>query len=170
MSDKEKLNEDCGCGGTSNNIRNFTSSSSNKRTPDPMVGKEVSLVDGRKGIVDDAIRNNTGEVIGYVIEGGRGKYRVFKNKILEAKEVKEQDGGGDGGGFASLDTTIGMGDVVPRIGDQEGSGDQFPTLGFGTRPSRKKKKKTKNPLESDKMVDTSLMDFDTFIKNSKENQ
>ena len=161
----EEINEDCGCGGeTTNNIRSYNSG--NRYSPDPLVGKRVSLVDGREGIVDDSIRNNNGEVIGYVIEGGRGKYRVFKNKIAESYDVDEQDGGfgGDGGAFASLDSTPGMGDVHPPIGDQEGSGDVFPSIGFSRRKKKDKKKK------SERVLDTSLMNFDAFIKNSKKNQ
>jgi hypothetical protein len=165
---EEKLDEGCGCGGdTTNNIRNYTSY--NKYSPDPLVGKTVNLIDGRTGTVDDSIRNSNGEVIGYVIEGDKGKYRVFKNKIAESIDIDEQDGGGmgDGGGFASLDSTPGMGDIHPPIGNEEGSGDVFPSIGFSK--DRKKKGKERK-RKSGKMVDTSLMNFDTFIKNSKKNQ
>ena len=168
---EEKIDEGCGCGGNSTeNIRNYNNYNSNsKYSQDPLVGKRVNLVDGRSGMVDDSIRNNNGEVIGYVIEGDKGKYRVFKNKIAESIDLDEQDGGmgGDGGAFASLDSTPGMGDIHPPIGDQEGSGDVFPSIGFTKGMSKKRKKKKKT---SGNMFDTSLMDFDSFIKNSKRNQ
>jgi hypothetical protein len=173
---KEELNEDCGCGSTTDNIRSYTGSSTPKYSQDPLVGKKVSLVDGRSGMVDDSIRNNTGEVIGYVIEGDRGSYRVFKNKISGLLSES-------GGAFASLPSTPGMGNVVPPTPEKEGSGDQFPSLSVGTPAAKGKKKKrmtdfagttgsvektttarTPNPL------DMSLMDFKTFVTNSKKNQ
>ena len=152
----EELNEDCGCGSTSNNIRDYQNN--NKRTydSDPLVGKRVSLVDGRSGKVDDSIRNSLGEVIGYVIEGDRGTYRVFKDKVILESE----------GAMASLPNTPGMGDVVPPTPDQEGSGDQFPSLSVGTPAAKKKKKDTKK----DNPISSSLMDFKSFIKSSKSNQ
>ena len=68
----EELNEDCGCQSTTDTIRTFTTPTYSRFEPDPLVGKRVNLSDGRSGLVDDSIRNNTGEVIGYVIEGDRG--------------------------------------------------------------------------------------------------
>ena len=171
---KEELNEDCGCGSTTDNIRSYTSYASPKYSQDPLVGKMVSLIDGRKGKVDDSIRNNTGEVIGYVIEGDRGTYRVFKNKISGMLDES-------GGAFASLPSTPGMGNVVPPTPGKEGSGDQFPTLTAGTPAAKGKKKNKLNDFAgvtgaskknkpTPNPIDTSLMDFNTFISNSKKNQ
>jgi hypothetical protein len=157
---EEKLDEDCGCGGTTDSIRNFTSASTtaSRYNQDPLVGTRVNLVDGRTGKVDDSIRNNTGEVIGYVIEGDRGTYRVFKNKISGPIEEGE-------GAMASLSATPGMGNVIPPGPGRTGSGDQFPSLSVGT-PAAKKKKKKKDPNPTD----TSLMDFKTFLNKTKGNQ
>ena len=60
------MSEDCGCGGTTSNIREYESYRASKYDQDPLVGKRVSLIDGRSGRVDDSIRNSVGEVIGYV--------------------------------------------------------------------------------------------------------
>jgi hypothetical protein len=163
----EEINEDCGCGGeATNNIRSH--SAGRKYSQDPLVGKRVNLVDGRSGTIDDSIRNSNGEVIGYVIEGGKGKYRVFKNKISEAEEVEEQDGGiGGDGGFATLGSTPGMGDVSFPTDGGEGSGDMWPTIGFSKDRGKKGKKRKK---KRGKMLDVSLMNFDSFIKNTKKTQ
>lgn len=160
MEKDKELNEDCGCNSAAENIRSFTSSSvPSKYSQDPLVGKRVNLVDGRSGLVDDSIRNNTGEVIGYVIEGDRGKYRVFSNKISGTIEE-------GAGAFASLSSTPGMGDIKPPMPDgTPGSGDQFPSLTVGTPAAKKKdKKKQENPYSS------SLMDFKSFMKSGKKNQ
>ena len=110
-------------------------------------------------MVDDSIRNNTGEVIGYVIEGDRGSYRVFKNKISGI--IQES-----GEALASLANTPGMGNVKPPLPDgTPGSGDQFTSLSAGT-PAAKRKKGKKNPNP----LDTSLMDFKAFIQSSSKNQ
>lgn len=154
----KKLDEDCGCGATTDSIRSFTDSSASRYNPDPLVGLRVNLIDGRSGKVDDSIRNNTGEVIGYIIEGDKGTYRVFKNKI--AGKIDESEGS-----MSSLSTTPGMGDVVPPGPGRTGSGDQFPSLSVGTPAAKKnKKKKQANP------IDTSLMDFKTFLNKTKGNQ
>jgi hypothetical protein len=156
--DNEKLNEDCGCVSTTDTIRTHTQGNF-KYATDPLVGKMVSLVDGRKGLVDDAIRNNTGEVVGYVIEGDKGNYRVFKNKISNTIEES-------GGAFATLPSVPGMGNVKPPMPDgTPGSGDQFPTLTAGT-PGAKKKKNKKEPNP----IDTSVLDFESFKKKMKQNQ
>lgn len=156
-----ELNEDCGCNGTTENIRSYSSSSTSRYSQDPLVGKKVSLVDGRSGMVDDSIRNNTGEVIGYVIEGDRGNYRIFKNKISGVLD--------ESGPMASLANTPGQGDVMPPLpGGKPGSGDQFPSLSAGT-PSARKKVKEKDKKEPNP-INTSLMDYETFLKNSKLNQ
>ena len=140
----ENINEkeDCGCGSTTNNIRDYEGSRSRTYDSDPLVGKRVSLIDGRSGRVDDSIRNSVGEVIGYVIEGDRGVYRVFKDKIINPID--------ESGPMATL-----------------ASGDQFPSINVGTPAAKKKNKKNKatpNP------IDTSLMDFKSFISNSKGSQ
>lgn len=156
----EKLNEDCGCGGSSESIRGFEHNrNESKYSSDPLVGKKVSLNDGRTGSVDDTIRNSLGEVIGYVIEGDEGTYRVFKNKISGILNESS-------GAFASLDSVQGMGDAIPPSSTRTGSGDQFPSLSVGTSSAKGSSKKTKkeSPLK------TSLLDFKSFIKKSKENQ
>jgi hypothetical protein len=154
----EKLNEDCGCESTSNTIRTHTQGNF-KYSTDPLVGKMVSLIDGRKGLVDDAIRNNTGEVIGYVIEGDRGNYRVFKNKISDVLTES-------GEAFATLPSVPGMGDIKPPMPDgTPGSGDKFSSL--STRKSQVRKNKNKkepNPFDS------SVLDFESFKKKMKEMQ
>jgi len=156
-----EVNEDCGCGATSNNIRSYNSHIASKYDQDPLVGKRVSLIDGRSGIVDDSIRNSTGEVIGYVIEGDRGMYRVFKDKI--ASQIEE-----GGGAMASLAGTPGIGPIVPPGPGKTGSGDQFPSLNVGTPSARKKKKKVSK--ENPSPISNSLMDFKTFMNNTKKNQ
>jgi len=155
------MSEDCGCGSTTDNIRDYNSHKTNKYDSDPLVGKRVSLVDGRSGRVDDSIRNSVGEVIGYVIEGERGMYRVFKDKI--SSELEES-----GGAMASLSGTPGMGNVVPPGPGRTGSGDQFPSLTVGTPAAKKKKKKVSK--ENPSPISNSLMDFKTFMNNSKANQ
>lgn len=155
------MSEDCGCGGATNNIREYETNRSNKYDQDPLVGKRVSLIDGRSGRVDDSIRNSIGEVIGYVIEGERGMYRVFKDKI--STELEES-----GGAMASLSSTPGMGNVVPPGPGRTGSGDQFPSLTVGTPAAKNKKKKTSK--ENSSPISSSLMNFRNFIKNSKSNQ
>lgn len=157
----ENINEkeDCGCGSTANNIRDYEGYRSRTYDTDPLVGKRVSLVDGRSGRVDDSIRNSVGEVIGYVIEGDRGVYRVFKDKIINPID--------ESGPMATLASTPGMGDIVPPTPNKDGSGDQFPSLNVGTPAAKKKNKKSKSTPNP---IDTSLMDFKSFISNSKGSQ
>ena len=155
------MSEDCGCGETTSNIREYESYRASKYDQDPLVGKRVSLIDGRSGRVDDSIRNSVGEVIGYVIEGERGMYRVFKDKI--SSELEES-----GGAMASLAGTPGMGNVVPPGPGRIGSGDKFPSLEVGTPAARKKKKKVSK--ETPNPISNSLMDFKTFQRASKSNQ
>jgi hypothetical protein len=155
------MSEDCGCGGTTDNIRSYENHRPAKYGQDPLVGKKVSLIDGRSGIVDDSIRNSVGEVIGYVIEGERGMYRVFKDKI--SSEIEES-----GGPMASLAGTPGMGNVSPPGPGRTGSGDQFPSLTVGTPAAKKKKKKVSK--ENTSPISSSLMDFKTFMNNTKTNQ
>jgi len=156
------MEEDCGCGSATENIRDYNTYKSNKYEQDPLVGKKVSLIDGRRGRVDDSIRNSMGEVIGYVIEGERGMYRVFKDKINGT--LDEQ-----GEGMASLDGTPGMGDVTPPMPGKDGSGDKFPSLTVGTPAARGNKKK-KTTKETPNPISSTLMDFRSFLKNSKKNQ
>lgn len=157
MENKENLNEDCGCGSTSNNIREFTTTSYSKYSQDPLVGKKVNLVDGRKGVVDDSIRNSTGEVIGYVIEGDMGKYRVFSNKIKGIDESGEA--------LATLPSTPGMGNIKPPMPDgTPGSGDRWDSVALTKGKKKGKDKKHPNNFSS------SLMDFKSFMTNSKKNQ
>jgi hypothetical protein len=155
------MSEDCGCGGTTDNIRSYENHRPAKYDQDPLVGKKVSLIDGRSGIVDDSIRNSVGEVIGYVIEGERGMYRVFKDKI--SSEIEES-----GGPMASLAGTPGMGNVIPPGPGRTGSGDQFPSLTVGTPAAKKKKKKVSK--ENPNPISSSLMNFKTFMNNTKTNQ
>jgi hypothetical protein len=158
----EELNEDCGCGQSTENIKSYESHS--KYSVDPMVGKSVSLNDGRTGRVDDSIRNNTGEVIGYVIEGSEGSYRVFKNKIGNVLDEQEAVAA-PAAGLTTLANVQGMGDPMPPgPGGKIGSGDKFPSLTVGTPAAKEdeKKKKKKNDTK-----DGSLMDFNTFLKKSK---
>ena len=162
----EELNEDCGCGSNTEDIRSFTGSATPRYSQDPLVGKNVSLSDGRKGLVDDSIRNGTGEVIGYVIEGNMGKYRVFKNKIAGVLDES-------GGPMATLPQVPGMGNVVPPTRGKEGSGDQFPSLTVGTPAASNKKKikkESKEPKKDPNPIDTSLMNYKSFISSSKKNQ
>lgn len=101
----------------------------------------------------------------------------MENKIMEAcgcdgYSLQEMDGGapaGDmGGGFASLDTTPGMGPVVaPGAGGTNadfydgpvGSGDKFSSLTVGTPAAGKKKKK-----------DRVIKDFNSFKEAMKKLQ
>ena len=72
-----------------------------------------------------------------------------------------------GGAMASLAGTPGMGDIAPPGPGRTGSGDQFPSLTIGTPAAGKKKKKkdsNKSPLDS------SVMDYKSFLSNSKKNQ
>ena len=118
----EELNEDCGCGQKANEPSYKPSPYT--QSPDINVGKIANLFDGRSGMVDDAIRNSTGEVIGYVINGNKGLFRTFKEKIESFNESE--------GAMATLSNTPGMGDPMLPGPDHIGSGDQFPSLTAGT--------------------------------------
>jgi len=150
----EELNEDCGCGGA--HYEPTEHAVPNQRSTDPMVGKNVRLQDGRSGLVDDSIRNSRGEVIGYVIEGDRGNFRVFRDKIAEILGESEV--------MATPANVPGMGDVAPPTRTSTGSGDQFPTLTVGTPGAKSKKKK---PTEKRK---SSVMSFDDFMGHAKKTQ
>ncbi len=86
----------------------------------------------------------------YVVEMWQMQEKMKSCGVLEY-ELQEMDGGGDvGGGFASLDATPGMGNVIPPqaggtnadfYGGKVGSGDKFTTLTVGTPAAKKSKKK-----------------------------
>jgi hypothetical protein len=146
----EKIDEGCGCGGGSTPINTPI------REIDPSVGKIASLSDGRSGKINDSIRNSRGEVIGYVMDGERGTFRVFKDKVTSIYENE--------GGMASLEGTPGMGEVQPPTRTSDGSGDVFPTLTAGTGSAKKGKKKSTKPLPK------SVLDWETFRKNMLKSQ
>jgi len=157
----EELNEDCGCNGQTEStgitrLQDFQSSN------DPLVGRKVSLIDGRTGKIDDSIKNSRNEVIGYVIEGDKGPFRVFKDKIAEIDES---------GAMAGVQTTAGMGNVAPpQPGGGKGSGDYFPTLDAGTPAAKKKEKAKKKEQDKPKEKDNysmGLMDWKAFSKSMK---
>lgn len=84
--------------------------------------------------------------------------------------IKEMEGGDGGGGFASLGSTPGMGDVsTPTAGGtnydfysgEAGSGDIFTTLYPGTSSAKKGKKKKSLSL---------IKDFQKFVNSMKKNQ
>ncbi len=152
-----ELNEDCGCGATSNETSEQPIQY--QKSPDPMVGKRVQLHDGRNGLVDDSIRNSRGEVIGYVIEGDKGNFRVFRDKVAGILDESET--------MATPSNVIGMGDVTPPTRTSPGSGDQFPTLTVGTPAAKSKKKKVVEKPEKRK---SSVMSFKDFMGISKKSQ
>lgn len=153
-----ELNEDCGCGGGAH-YEPSRGQSTNQKSLDPMVGKNVRLQDGRSGLVDDSIRNSRGEVIGYVIEGDRGNFRVFRDKISGVIDESEV--------MATPSNVSGMGDVAPPTRTSPGSGDQFPTLTVGTPAAKSKKKKSADKQEKRKSL---VMSFKDFMGNAKKNQ
>jgi len=84
--------------------------------------------------------------------------------------IEEMEGGDGGGGFASLGSTPGMGDVsAPSAGGTNydfysgdvGSGDVFTTLYPGTPAAKKGKKKKSLSL---------IKDFDKFVNSMKKSQ
>jgi hypothetical protein len=147
----EKIDEGCGCGGGGSTPINTPI-----REIDPSVGKIASLSDGRSGKINDSIRNSRGEVIGYVMDGERGTFRVFKDKVTSIYENE--------GGMASLEGTPGMGEVQPPTRTSDGSGDVFPALTTGTGSAKKGKKKSTKPLPK------SVLDWETFRKNMLKSQ
>ena len=150
----QKINEDCGCGASSNPTQSVTQSS---YQPDPNVGKLATVVDGRSGTINDSIRNSRGEVIGYVLNNERGTFRVFKDKVSQINESE--------GAMASLAAVPGMGEVQPPTRDSVGSGDRFPSLTTGSPAAKggKKKKKSKSPSNP-------VMGWNEFRKNMLKNQ
>jgi len=149
----KKENEDCGCGQVSNESSiNLRPSISN----DPNYGKFATLADGRVGKIDDSIRNSTGDVIGYVLSGDRGTFRVFKDKVVSFNESD--------GGMSSLSATPGMGNpALPTPDGGLGSGDQFPTLTAGTPAANGKSKKSEKRKSN-------LLDWDKFSSIMKKSQ
>jgi hypothetical protein len=151
----EKLNEDCGCGGGSTPEARMRPVSKDQRNPN--LGKIANLADGRKGLVDDSIRNSTGEIIGYVLTNEKGAFRVFKDKVEYFTEST--------GAMSSLGATVGMGPVTPPTPTSTGSGDQFPTIGGGKGPVKETPKQKKARKEN--RFTSNLMDFSSFLKTSK---
>lgn len=105
----------------------------------------------------------------YVVEMWQMSERM-KSCVGEGYELQEMEGGpaGDAGGgaFASLDTTQGMGNVIPPeaggtnadfYGGRVGSGDKFSTLTVGTPAARKNKKK-----------DRKVKDYKSFLAMLKD--
>ncbi len=87
----------------------------------------------------------------YVVETWQMNEKM-KSCGAEGYELQEMEGGGDAGGgaFASLDSTPGMGNVIPPqaggtnadfYNGSVGSGDKFSTLTVGTPAAKKSKKK-----------------------------
>jgi hypothetical protein len=154
MEESKQLNEDCGCGGKSA-ASPYTASASTY-APDPYIGMTAKLVDGRNGVIDDSIRNSTGEVIGYVMYNERGTFRVFRDKVAEVYES---------GAMASVATTPGMGNVSAPTQTSTGSGDQFPSLTAGTPAAKKTPKKKEEKTDNNK-----VMSWKDFKKNMVKNQ
>lgn len=145
--DNESLNE-CNCGDNSaapeNSLPRFNKEISG------MEGKNVLLTDGRTGLIDDAIRNSRGEIIGYVLTGKTGSpFRVYKDKIDKVLNVQEQFDGA-----ATLDATPGMGEIVAPTADHDGSGDKF----------------SPSPIKSKKNKKSALLSWDNFLKQAKKSQ
>lgn len=147
------INEDCGCG------KKAQSETIIQRTyeTDPNVGKMADILDGRKGTINDSIRNSRGEVIGYVLNNEKGTFRVFKDKVSQIYESE--------GTMATLPNVTGMGEVQAPTRDSIGSGDQFPTLTAGTPAAKKGKKKKDEPS-----VSNSVMSWKDFRKSMLKNQ
>jgi len=85
-------------------------------------------------------------------------------------EIAEMEGGApaappaSGGGFASLGSTPGMGDVAsPGVDGSPGSGDRFDNLTVGTPAAKKSKGKKKKKLSI-------ISDIGSFIEAMKKNQ
>lgn len=157
VKESKKLDEDCGCGGSSSH--NDYVPNKSIYSQDPNLGKLAKLVDGRSGIIDDAIRNSTGEVIGYVMNNEKGTFRVFKEKIADLSES---------GAMASLDTVSGMGNVSAPTATSTGSGDQFPSLNVGTGAAKRNKKKKSEDTE--KKSTGSVMGWKDFRKEMLKSQ
>jgi len=153
-----RLNEDCGCGGSSSSSepRHRTES---KNSSDPNIGKTATLFDGRQALVDDSIRNSDGQTIGYVLNSGNSAFRVFKDKIQNFSESE--------GGLSSLAATNGMGNVSFPTADHVGSGDQFPTIGGGVEGRGGVSKKKTSSVRKENRFTNKLMGFLDFQKTMK---
>ena len=150
----EKLNEDCGCGEKSTGEPRIRPES--KDLSEKNIGKMATLFDGRQALVDDSIRNSKGEVIGYVLTNNKGAFRVFKDKIENFSESAD---------MGSLGSMNGQGSVMPPSATHDGSGDQFPSIGFG---SNTKKQTAKDKKERKKnQFSNKLMDFNSFSKKMR---
>jgi len=147
-STKTPVNEDCNCGENGQAIQN--SLPTFNKEVSSMEGKNVLLKDGRSGLIDDSIRNSRGEIIGYVLTGNSGPFRVYKEKV--ERIIDEQFDGA-----ASLDATPGMGEIEFPTADHVGSGDVFSSAGY--IPSKKNKKKS-----------NTLLSWEKFLKKAKKSQ
>lgn len=148
--EKKVMNEDCGCGGgASFEAKPVVARQKN----DPNIGKIATLVDGRIGKIDDAIRSSTGDVIGYVLTNEKGGFRTFKDNIKTLSESMD--------GMSSLEDSIGMGEVTPPTADHIGSGDQFPSISSKSGKEKAIKNRTINQF------DRKLMDFTDFANAMK---
>ena len=149
------INEGCGCGNKSQSEPVIQRAIQQ----DPNLGKVADILDGRKGTINDSIRNSRGEVIGYVLNNDNGTFRVFKDKVSKIYESE--------GAMATLPNVPGMGEVQAPTRDSAGSGDQFPTLTAGT-PAAKKSKGKKEKEEPS--ISNSVMSWKDFRKTMLKNQ
>lgn len=151
----KSINEGCGCGNKAQSQEVI------KKTyqQDPNLGKIADILDGRKGTINDSIRNSRGEVIGYVLNNDNGAFRVFKDKVSRIYESE--------GAMATLPNVQGMGEVQAPTRDSAGSGDQFPTLTAGT-PAAKKTKGKKSKDEPS--IANSVLNWKDFKNAMLKNQ
>ena len=102
----------------------------------------------------------------YCVEKRELKHFMENCGFCSDEEIQEMEGGApmDGGAFATLGSTPGMGDVsAPGPDGSIGSGDRFDSLTVGTNAAKSTKKKKRKKLRV-------LNDFDTFIKAMAVNQ
>ena len=144
----------------------------NEFNTDPIINQEVVLEDGRRGTIDDVIRNGKSAVIGYVVETAKGKVRVFKDKVTLVNEME----GPPAGSAATLDTVTGQGSAQMPSRDNLGSGDAFPSLGMGL-PSgsgqsyaKKSPKKKVSTQKTAKKKEDTIPSFNEFLKRAKKMQ
>lgn len=144
----------------------------NEFNSDPMIDQEVVLEDGRRGVIDDVIRNGKSTVIGYVVETAKGKVRVFKDKITLVNEME----GPPAGSAATLDVVSGQGSAQMPSRDSLGSGDAFPSLNVGTPAgagqsyAKKSPKKKVSTQKETKQKGDSIPSFNEFLKRAKKMQ
>ena len=151
----KSINENCGCGKKSQSEPVVQKAIQ----VDPNLGKTADILDGRRGTINDSIRNSRGEVIGYVLNNDNGTFRVFKDKVSKIYESE--------GAMASLPNVSGMGEVQAPTKDSAGSGDQFPTLTAGTPAAKKSKGKKEKDEPS---IANSVMSWKDFRKSMLKNQ